>query len=322
MSFHVWSLNLVLEIAEAVRELSLELFSGPRPEFLHHYTSATTVEAIAQSRSLWATCVNDQSDQTEITHASGLVMRLAEAVSDSGTPAFATDVLKRLPFYMEERKQWIYIACFCDDHDSALHWKTYGAYRLTFPSPWTGVPSLALSDIQADCWYQRVIYDEGLQERAIERALGSSVLAISRNTSGANMGPWAKAMVDNCARNAAQLLLSLAVAFKQRSFQDEKEWRIVCAPRLGSNSSAPGLIDENFNANVKQSPRRHLLLQVRRELLLFQPVFIAPVPFLNWAQSPSHVNSQEIDRINNVLKANHRTDLIRPIHHHNALVLI
>ena len=309
MGFQLSSLSLTIAISDAVGEIYRELFSGPGPQLLHHYTSAATVQAIAQSRSLWATCIDDQSDKTEISHASGLVTQLAEEISHRGTPAFATDVLRSLPSFMEERKQWIYIACFCDDHDSALHWGKYGNYCLTFPAPWTGQPSLAVPDPQAECWYQRVIYDEGSHRGAIERALKSIVVALSRNTSGRNEGPWAQAMVDNCARNAAQQLLSLAVGFKRKSFEDEREWRIVCAPRLGSNSSAPKYIDDIFSVNVKRSPRRHLLLQIRREPVLFQPRLDAPVPFLDWSHNPDHYDTQELQKINSALKANDRADL-------------
>jgi hypothetical protein len=309
MSFHVSNLSLTITISDAVRKICKELFAGPGPQLLHHYTSAAKVEDIVQSRSLWATCIDDQSDKTEISHASGLVTRLTEEVACSGTPSFATDVLRRLPFFMEERKQWIYIACFCGERDSVSHWRDYGNYCLTFPTPRTEAPSLALSDTQAECWYQRVIYDEGLQRNAIERALRSIVLALFHHTYGHNEGPCAPAMVDSCARNSAQLLLSLAVGFKRNSFEREREWRIVCAPRLGSNSSAPASIDENFNVNVRQSPQRHLLLQIRRTQVLFQPMLIAPVPFLHWSHNPTHYNVQELDRINNVLKANNRTDL-------------
>jgi hypothetical protein len=236
MGFHIWNQNLTSAISDAIAEINKVLFAGSAPRFLHHYTSAATVEAIVQSRSLWATCIGDQSDKTEISHASELVTELAEEVSRSETHAFAIDVLKRLPFYMEERKQWIYIACFCDDHDSGLHWREYGDYRLTFHASWTGAPALSMSDFQADCRYQPVIYDERLQRNAIERALRLIVLAISSNTGGHNQGPWAQAMVDNCARNVAQLLLGVVVGFKRKLFEGEREWRIVCAPRLGNNN--------------------------------------------------------------------------------------
>lgn len=312
VGFSLSNLSLTLAIAQSLREIQREVFQGPPPQFLRHYTKhPADVESIIRSRSLWATCIGDQSDQTEISHASGLVARLAEQIQFSGVSEFSLNVLKRLPHFMEERKRWIFIGCFCEEDDSDLHWRRYGDYCLTFPSPWTGMPSLALSDPGAECWYQRVIYDEQLQEDVIERALRSISLAISHNASGRNDGPWAEAMVDGCARNSAQLLLGLAVGFKRNSFQGESEWRIVCAPRLGSNSSAPQSIDEDFAANIKRSPRPHILLQIHQDRRLFEPLLLPPVPFLSWAWNPSCLNRAAVEEINEALRSNHRSDLVR-----------
>ncbi len=185
----------------------------------------------------------------------------------------------------------------------------YGNYCLTFSAPWTGAPSLSLLDTQAKCWYQRVIYDEKLQRNAIERALKAVVLEIELNTAGHNEGPWAESMVNSCAMNTAQLLLCLAVGFKRKSFERENEWRIVCAPRLGTNNSAPKSIDDNFKVNIKPLPRRHVALQIRRELILFQPLLIRPVPFLHCARNPSRCDLKELSSINNILRDNMRSDL-------------
>ena len=310
MSFHVSNMGLTLAVANAVRDVGKELFSGPAPHNLHHYTSATTVESIIQSRAFWATCIADQVDETEVTHAAGMVNREAEHLAGGKVPPFAVDVLRRLPFYMEERKQWVYIACFCDDQDSALHWKEYGDYCLTFPAPWTGTPGLKLLDTQADCWYQRVIYDEDVQQRATKRVLEAVVEAIRQHTGGQNVGPWAEAMVNNCAMNTAQLLLGIALGFKRKQFEQEKEWRIVCAPRLGSNSSAPTSIDDSFRVNVNHVPRRHVALQIQREQQWFQPLLIPPVPFLQYKPNPNRNDAGEIERINTLLRSHHRTDLL------------
>jgi hypothetical protein len=310
MSFSVSNLSLTVTISESLRGIQDELFHGPVPQVLHHYTKASTVvQSIIRNRALWATCIADQSDQSEISHVSEKVALIADQLQVAEISEFTRDVFKRLPFFMEERKQWIFISCFCDDHDSDLHWREYGDYRLTFPSPWSGAPSLGLLDPHAECWYQRVIYDEQKQVDAMERALQAISKAISFNTSGQNEGPWAQAMIDSCARNTAQLILGIAVGFKRSLFRGEREWRIVCAPRLGSNSSAPQWIDENFAVNIKRSPRRHVPLQVHREPRLFEPLLIPPVPFMAWAWSPNCLSRDAVDEINEALKANHRSDL-------------
>jgi len=171
MGLAVSNMSLTLSLAEALREIQTELFSGPAPQCLHHYTRAAALESIIGGRAIWATCIADQADQAEISYTAAIMTQFADGFSHSEGTDFARDVLNRLPFFMEERKCWMFIACFCDDDDSALHWKQYGDYRLTFPAPWTNMPSLTLGDHQAECWYQRVIYDEAAQRSAVERAL-------------------------------------------------------------------------------------------------------------------------------------------------------
>lgn len=308
MSFHVSNMSLTLAVSEGLREIKVDLFRGPAPRQLHHYTKAPVVESIIADRALWGTCLADQADQTEVSHAAALVAQLAESLAVRSN-SFSRDVLRRLPFFMEERKRWIFIACFCDDDNSALHWSSYGDYCLTFPVPWTSIASLTLGDSQSECWYQRVVYDEKMQRQAIERALRVIVSALAQNTRGQNEGPWAGAMVDGCARNTAQLLLGIAVGFKRSGFRGEREWRIVCAPRLGNNNSAPDWVDEMFSANIKQSPRPHVLLQIPRPQRLFMPLLVPPVPFLGWTWNPNRYREDEVQRINSALISNHRGDL-------------
>jgi hypothetical protein len=311
MGFAISNMSLMLSLAEALRKIQIELFSGPAPPCLHHYTSAAALGSIIESRALWGTCIADQADQAEISQTAAMVTQFAERFSDLEETGFARNVLRRLPFFMEERKRWIFIACFCDDDDSALHWREYGDYRLTFPAPWIQTPSLALGDPQAECWYQRVIYDEALQRSAVERALRAIVTTISKNTNGRNEGPWAGAIVDDCARNAAQLLLGLAAGFKHSSYCGEREWRIVCSPRLGNNNSAPSWVDENFSVNIERTHRSHVLLQIPTQIAPFQPLPIPPVPLLTWTWNPNRYQAEEVEKINQALSSNRRNDLVR-----------
>lgn len=178
-------MNLSQAIAESLLGIQAEIFLRPAPRFLHHYTRfAKTVESIVEKRELWATCIADQSDNSEISHAADLVLRSASAIPRSKVSEFSADVLGRLPFFMEERKRWMFIACFCDDKDSELHWHDYGDFRLTFPAPGSGAPSLSHRGIDSECWYQPVVYDERAQQKATERSLRAIVRAISEHTRG------------------------------------------------------------------------------------------------------------------------------------------
>lgn len=308
--FRVSNLGLSIAISDSLGRIARETFAGPYPAILHHYTDAKAVESIIRSRSLWATCIEDQLDKSEVLHVCDLVLDSATRLFRTKIAGFAGDVLERLSHFMEERRHWIFIACFCDDSDSELHWKQYGSYCLTFNTPRPGTPALCLSDLQADCWYQRVIYDESLQRKTITEALRGIATALSQYTSGINEGPWGKMIVDMCAGHAAQLLLGIAVGFKRSVFERENEWRIVCAPRLGANTTAPKLLDENFSVNVKSTGgRRHVHLHVPSEGRMFQRISIPSVPFIRYSSGPYGTKTEEIERINQSLRENGRTDL-------------
>jgi hypothetical protein len=52
-------------------------------------------------------------------------------------------------------------------------------------------------------------------------------------------------------------------------------------------------------------------LQIPREVALFQPLLIPPVPFLHWTWNPNRYEAGEVERINQFLASNHRDDLAR-----------
>jgi hypothetical protein len=307
MGFHVHTQDLTLAVASGIRDVCRDIFGGTAPKEIHHYTHAYVVRSIIETRSVWATCIDGQAaDKGEVSHASALVAEAVAELSRSKIPSFAADVLHRLPHFMEERKRWVFITCFCDDDESTTHYARFGPYRLTFPAPWAEPETLDLQDSAADCWYQRVVYSGEKQRTAIGRALHAILSAVSLYTGGNNTGPMASWMVDSCARIAGQLLLGLGLGFKPERFEDEREWRIICCPRLGHNSSAPSQADENFAVHIKNSSRRHVLLKINRQWRIFQPVLMPPVPFRRWGVDPARSTPAETNAIEEIVRRHSR----------------
>jgi hypothetical protein len=309
MSFHVQQAALINDVAQAYKQIGSELYSGPAPESLHHYTHGERVCQIADSRSVWATCIADQKDQSEVSHAIELMRKLVEQEIKEGVSHFTREVLQRLAFYMEERRKWVFIACFCGNQQSDYLWKNYGEYCLTFPAPWMGSPSLTCLDVRADCWYCPVVYEQNSQEHAFRLAIRALTSSIKQFTSGDEIDPgsW---IAQSCAKNIAQLLLGLSLGFKKEEFRDEEEWRIICCPRLAANNSAPAIADENFQPHIKENINRHILLQIPREHRLFEPLLIPSVPFMHLSRKPDYLNDNETCSIRDTLRANNRLDLM------------
>ncbi len=309
MSFHLHNLGLNEAVGKAVHAIGVELFSGDAPLALHHYTRAETVESIINGRSLWSTSLADQSDQSELLHAISLIRETADYLSTKALCPFSADVIRRIAPLMEERREWFYIACFCGENESRFHFDTYGRYCLKFFTPWSGQRYLTYPMSNADHWYQRVVYDQAVQRQAIRAALEAIVTAVSRNTSGANVGPAAHWMVDSCARIAANHLLSICVAFKNPKYVDDREWRIVVCPKLNPLSSAPKMADEDFLVAIKSGKRRHIDLNIPRPYEIFKPLLIPPVPFVGLIPDKQNIKEEELASVIRTLQDNGRPDL-------------
>ncbi len=308
----VQSLALTLKIDQSLRAIHQSLYRKRAPIQLHHYTHPETLEKIIDTRVLWATCAADQDDQTEISHAAELLSRAAERAISSRIPRFTAEVLRRIPFFIEDRKQYAFIACFCEIPDSSRHWDQFGKYRVSFAGPGSKTPQLCCMMPNSDSWFQQVIYNERLQIWAIQKSVEAVTDAVASCVYGDVDGPIRNWFIDSCARTAGQIILSMAIGFKRHSYKWEKEWRFVCFPRLGSSSSSPMSDDRDFLAYVRKQPRKHVPLTISQETRVFEPLLRPPVPFWRWQSAPNHAIDSELLTIRNALIRNHRVDLLEP----------
>ena len=310
MSFHIHSLGLNEAINDAVRQIGKRLYDGAAPQSLYHYTRAETVASIINSRCLWATCLAEQTDQSELLHAISIIRDASQELIQSGVSELTADVLRQIPVLMEERRRWFFIACFCGEHSSPHHHSTYGTYCLCFTAPWTSSSFLAIQTSAADFWYQRVIYDETVQRRAMLDGLVAIADALRSYTAGVNEGPWMGMMSCNCARIAAEQLLAIAIGFKHRKFTPDEEWRIVCCPHRNPLSSAPDMADQLFSVAIRSDVRKHVDLIILRELNLFEPLLIPPVPFVQIFPNYGASTATELEMIRESLRNNGRGELL------------
>jgi hypothetical protein len=62
------------------------------------------------------------------------------------------------------------------------------------------------------------------------------------------------------------------------------------------------MADEDFAVCIKADKVRHIELQLRRPIELFQPLRLSPLPFKSLAQSPKHDDESERKTLNDVLR--------------------
>lgn len=264
MNFGFRNLEFVRDISDLTRQIAESTFEGPGPQILWHYTSEESSKKIVATRTLWATCLTEQSDKTELRHGITLVEETAMKLLDHERNPFVQNVLAGLADYMRSRRSMLFITCFCGGDASPFHIENYGSVGFRFTRPSGGPPPLVPSDLGVERWFSPVIYGENDQRRAIRKFLVAASALLSKHSVGSAERDHTGWMASTPQRDLGQCLLTIVASFKRRKFRRDREWRLIFSPALSLSNSAPNLIDERFNALIESQPKRHISL--RREV--------------------------------------------------------
>jgi len=256
MAFRVYKAQLMEEMSLAISKLVANSFSQSAPTELHHYTGFEGLCGITRSRAFWAKSLTEQADQQELDYGISLLKEEIETRKRDSIPPFAGRVLNLVPGLLEDRKKWTFIACFCDDDDSPLHWEKYGKYRLTISFPRNRAQTFQPMDLSAEYFSRPVLYDSDEHYKIIKEAVSILIDCFARFSGGdENQGPF-NWMEIGCARDAAQLLLDIVVGFKRPDYASEREWRLVCHPEINLGSTAYLDAERSLVVHVREAPRR------------------------------------------------------------------
>src|SRR5580698_9205372 len=132
MDFGFRNMEFVQDISSLTREAAASTFRGPGPRILCHYTRDESSKKIIATRTLWATCLTEQSDTTELRHGIALVEDIAMELLDKQSNPFVQEVLSGLVDFMRTRRSMLFITCFCGGGASPFHTETYGSVCFRF----------------------------------------------------------------------------------------------------------------------------------------------------------------------------------------------
>jgi hypothetical protein len=197
----------------------------PPPEFLYHYTSQDGLLGIIQSRALWATNISYTNDATEFELSLGLLkdrlfneMGIGLAAADTARSTRHNHIKSRAEMLWKRVNMItgpnICITCFCKKDDLLSQWRGYSgggyAYSLGFKTS-----ELQKIASRAGFLLGKCIYDTDLQTQIIEEIVQHLL----------GNGPSAKPP----RIKDFEPLLTHGAFFKDPSFEEEQEWRLVSA---------------------------------------------------------------------------------------------
>jgi hypothetical protein len=199
---------------------------GRRPEWVSHYTDATGALGIIRSGTIWATDARFMNDASELMQAERVFQRKLEPWLEEffGRPesrrAFAEGFWAT---FQAAATDPLYVACFCEADDLLSQWRAYASagqgYSLRFDATkldaWTGVGAELL----------KVVYEVSHRDRFARE------LVFNGASSAKRMRPMPRAGWIAVCREAGavtgDLARTLAYRFKDSSFSEEQEWRLV-----------------------------------------------------------------------------------------------
>jgi hypothetical protein len=260
----------------------VEHFDTEPPDVLYHYTGQAGLLGIVGKAELWCTKVQYMNDAKEF----GLALDMARnkldvmiATSGGIDPHFASphsvnwqgnQACIDLRHSLDGLEQInLFAACFCKDGDLLSQWRGYAGgtqgYSIGFDAN-----ALRQCASTVDFTLGRCIYDVDLQQRIVEQAITHCLeneLAVPPRSQWGGHGPL------------ADILFRCGVFFKEASFAEEKEWRLI-SPTIMFH-------DEWLSFRSGRSMiMPHYRLQIRRDGdLPIQHVIVGPCPHMELSKS-------------------------------------
>ena len=206
-----------------------EILDRTPPPALFHYTTQAGLLGIINGKEIWATHTQYLNDPLEFRHA----ISIAEEELQNMKALYKDTELTTMFKEMENSIRGIEsvnvcVASFSANGDALSQWRAYSGGAAGFSVKFSG-PFLraVLGDM---FWLAPCLYSED-EQRTLVRTLLKDVIAENQNSSRRNdddNDPWNLPYVGNL----VNYLSRYAPLVKHRSFEEEKEWRIVSPPLL------------------------------------------------------------------------------------------
>jgi Protein of unknown function (DUF2971) len=242
---------------------------APSPEFLYHYTTADGLMGIVQTSTLWATRIHYLNDSTEFRGASDMLKERLKQEFDFNDTSVDINTLprrKQVALWLWQVTQnrhsgGMHVICFCASGDILSQWRGYSAvsygYSLGFKTE-----TLATFAEKAGFVLGKCIYQKEVQKVIIEEMCNHCL-----DSSGSK---------HDILREMVNALLQCGAFFKDSSFAEENEWRLV--------SGTPDLSEIKFRRG-KSMIIPYITLPVGMEATSsINHVYVGPCPHMKLSQ--------------------------------------
>jgi hypothetical protein len=240
------------------------------PDIIHHYTDQRGLLGIIQNRELWATKIQYMNDASEFSMIFNMVdarlwteerneipdaqmmEMIARRLEGSGSPILPSRTTMLRNFATSGKNVNLCVVCFCTNGDLLSQWRGYSGngygYSIAFYTH-------RLKEFASKSGFalRPCIYDKTIQKRIVEEICDYYLNNIKQSS-------WenAQTLLEEC----ASTVISYGAFFKDPSFSEEDEWRLVSEPiddhdlcfRAGKSMIIPYSKKINFHGSFVDTP--------------------------------------------------------------------
>lgn len=199
-----------------------EIFNVAPPALLYHYTTQQGLLGILRNKDIWATHTQYLNDTREFRHALDLVREELSAkrkeVTDRPAVEWLTFMEQALSMDLETVN--VCVCSFSESGDALSQWRAYGSTSSGFAMGFAGP---ALKEVSSEYgWLTPVIYDEDKQRLLVRSLLDDVLQELLTGHISLKEAPPGGSLTSYLNRYAPIL--------KHKSFEEEREWRIITRP--------------------------------------------------------------------------------------------
>jgi len=205
-----------------------EILERTPPDILYHYTKQQGLLGILGNKEIWASHTQYLNDVSEFRHALDLTKdELSVMEKEAATDRLASACLRMMQeaLFSGIEAISVFVCSFSEKGDVLSQWRAYGGDASGFAVGFSGP---LLREMSKE--YGRlvpVVYEENKQ-RSLVRALLTDVL-------DENLQKYNEHVAVTPAGNLVPYLYRYAPILKHKSFEEEREWRIITKPLMLSN---------------------------------------------------------------------------------------
>lgn len=222
---------------DLVKKIESQNYLQQQPsKTIYHYTDAAGLLGMVENKNLWCTDIEYMNDANELVYAENLIKnKITEIQKANSEHTEFFEILKKEAFRPFGEMYDVYVTCFSEAKNRLSQWRGYGKYCVGFncEKPFRTDIHANISSEWPKARLRKVLYSRKEQEEIIIEIVEGLFALFKDHFENENhdydvVANW-------YGGNFSNLIFEYLISFKDSTFKEEQEWRLVHLDMKGAD---------------------------------------------------------------------------------------